>query len=123
MDYTARIKLKIGKYFIMHCGYLGVRETNCKLKDVTDEYGTLLILISHNRVQHFLDVSGIENYLFLGFDENKKFIGTTFCNTTEDRSFIISTQARFAVFISIDNLPFHPSESIELETEHYLIDS
>ena len=123
MDYTASIKLKRGNYFTMHCGYLGVLETNCKLKDVTNEYGTLLILISHNRVQHFLDVSGIENYLFLGFDENKKFIGTTFCNTTEDRSFIISTQARFAVFISIDNLPFLPSESIELETEHYLIDS
>ena len=121
MDYAARIKLKSGKYFIMHCGLLSIMKTNCKLKDVTEELGTMLILISHKRVQNLLDVSGIENYLFLGFDENKKFMGTTFCDNVEDRNFIISTQARFAVFISKDNLPFHPSESVELETEHHLI--
>ena len=122
MDFTARIKLKNGNYFVMQCGFLNILETNCKLKDLTGKYGTLLILISQKRVQNLLDVSGIENYLFLGFDENKKFIGTTFCNTTEGRNFIISTQASFAVFISTDNLPFHASESIELETEHYLIE-
>ena len=92
MDYTARIKLKSGKYFIMHCGLLSIMKTNCKLKDVTEELGTMLILISHKRVQNLLDVSGIENYLFLGFDENKKFMGTTFCDNVEDRNFIISTQ-------------------------------
>jgi len=46
MDYTARIKLKSGKYFIMHCGLLSIMKTNCKLKDVTEELGTMLILIS-----------------------------------------------------------------------------
>ena len=33
----------------------------------------------------------------------------------------IITSFVLAVFISKDNLPFHPSESVELEAEHYLI--
>ena len=128
MNYTAKLILKNGVYFVPRCSVLRILNNNCKLKELTADRDAMLVIIDHKKVQVLLDVSEIENYLFLSFDKHKKYTGTTCCNTAADRSFIIASQAHYAIFIPMENLPIHPSEIVALQTEYnttrnYFIDN
>ena len=112
---SVKITLRNQDAVILPITLFGVNSDNCKLIDVSNEKGTLLIIIEHKKLLTLLDVSGVDNHLLISFDEGKKFMGATYCHTIEDRSFIISSQARYAVFIAHDQLDFSASSIIEFE--------
>ena len=117
MNKSVKIILKNQDAIVRPCAVFPVNSDNCKLKDVSKDMGTLLILIEHQKILTLLDVSGIENYLLLSFDERKKFVGTTYCHTVSDNSFIVSSQAKFAVLIDFEDASFDVKDICELETE------
>ena len=115
MDGIAKIHLKNGKLYNMTFSVLSVLANNLQLKEISDKSGTLLMLIRHEKIQTYIDVSGIENHLLLSFDDKKMFIGTTFCHSPLNKSFILASQAKFAILIELDDISFAPCEIISLE--------
>lgn len=117
MNNSVKVILRNQETVVIPCTVFAVNSDNCKLKDVSNDKGTLLISIEHNKLLTLLDVSGIENHLLLSFNESKKFVGITYCHTVGDNSFIVSSQAKFAILIDFEDAEFDVKDISELETE------
>ncbi len=60
----------------------------------------LLLVVRHDKLQTHIDVSSLDRYLMIGFDEKRDIIGVTVLNSNANGSFFLLTLAKFILVIS-----------------------
>ena len=82
--------------------FLSLEETTVKIHELTLGDGNHLFQIMHSSLNTLFDFSRSRDYQILHFDNNKKYIGTSYAINRADGNYLVQTQSKWLLLIPFE---------------------
>ena len=118
MNHPIKIHFKDGARLRLQLAHLVTPRTNISLEEPVKSHEGVFVALYHNKVQSFLDVTGVPEHVLLLFNRDKEYIGFNPCIASGDSSYIIGTRAKYAILLPDKKFPYEIHQISHLETEY-----